>query len=401
MEFEYKAKDEGGKTVTGVLDAEDEDVLADLLDEQNLFLIDAAPARKKKESSGGMFQRIRPRDVLNFTVDLSTMLSVGISLTPSLRDLADGADKPMMRTVIEDLLASVEAGSSLSASFGRHPKVFDDVFVSIVQAGEDSGNLDRVLAELGDFLEWKGDLKRDIGQAMIYPIMVLSAVAGLVILLATVVFPQFSTVLRQARGPMPLPTQVLFFLSEFLIAYWWLLLVLIFSSIAGFIYWMRTESGRLKFDGWALKVPIFGVLVRDIALSRFCHFFQILFNAGVDISQTLEILKTVVGNRVLGEATSAVRNEIRAGESIASSLAATERFPPLVVRVFRVGETSGQLDSSLARVCTYYDKEIPATIKRVFSTLEPLLYVFLAFVVLGVALAIYLPLYQMMNSFSG
>ena len=401
MEFEYKAKDESGKTITGVLDADDEDVLADLLDAQDLFLIDAAPAKKKKESGGGLFERIRPRDVLNFTVDLSTMLAVGISLTPSLRDLADGADKPKMRTIIEDLLASVEAGSSLSAAFGRHPKVFDDVFVSIVQAGEDSGNLDRVLAELGDFLEWKGDLKRDIGQAMIYPIMVLSAVAGLVLLLATVVFPQFSTVLRQARGPMPLPTQVLFGLSEFLIAYWWLLLILLFSSIIGFVMWMRTESGRLRFDGWSLKVPIFGVLVRDIALSRFCHFFQILFNAGVDISQTLEILQTVVGNRVLGEATAAVRNEIRAGESIASSLAATERFPPLVVRVFKVGETSGQLDSSLARVCTYYDKEIPATIKRVFTTLEPLLYVFLAFVVLSVALAIYLPLYQMMNSFSG
>ena len=157
----------------------------------------------------------------------------------------------------------------------------------------------------------------------------------------------------------------------------------------------------MRVDGWMLKIPIFGGLVRDIALSRFCHFSQILFNAGVDISQTLEILETVVGNRVLGLATAEVRTEIRAGESIASSLAATERFPPLVVRVFRVGETSGQLDSSLARVCSYYDKEIPSTIKRTFTTLEPLLYVFLAFVVLTVALAIYLPLYQMMNSFSG
>ena len=150
-----------------------------------------------------------------------------------------------------------------------------------------------------------------------------------------------------------------------------------------------------------LKIPIFGVLVRDIALSRFCHFFQILFNAGVDISQTLQILQTVVGNRVLGNATAVIRNEIRAGESIAKSLTATGHFPPMVIRVFRVGETSGQLDTSLARICVYYDKEIPATIKRVFATMEPLLYVFLACVVLTVALAIYLPLYQMMQSFQG
>ncbi len=399
MEFEYKAKDEGGKTVTGVLDADDEDVLADLLDEQNLFLIDAAPA-KRKEDQGRLFERIRTRDVLNFTSDMATMLAVGISLTPTLRDLADGADKSKMRTMIEDLLASVEAGSSLSAAFGRHPKVFDDVYVSIVQAGEDSGNLDRVLSDLADFLDWKGDLRRDIGQALIYPIMVIAIVTGLVILLATVVFPAFQGVLQQSRGAMPLPTQILFGLSKFLMAYWWLLILMTVTSSTGFFFWIRTESGRRKFDGWTLRVPLFGALARDIALSRFCHFFQILFTAGVDISQTLKILQTVVGNRVLGEATAAARNEIRAGESIANSLAATKRFPPMVVRVFRVGETSGQLDQSLARVCVYYDKQIPATIKRVFTALEPLLYVFLGVVVLTVALAIYLPLYQMMQGFS-
>ena len=226
MEFEYKAKDEGGKTVTGVLDADDEDVLADLLDEQNLFLIDAAPA-KRKEDQGRLFERIRTRDVLNFTSDMATMLAVGISLTPTLRDLADGADKSKMRTMIEDLLASVEAGSSLSAAFGRHPKVFDDVYVSIVQAGEDSGNLDRVLSDLADFLDWKGDLRRDIGQALIYPIMVIAIVTGLVILLATVVFPAFQGVLQQSRGAMPLPTQILFGLSKFLMAYWWLLILMV------------------------------------------------------------------------------------------------------------------------------------------------------------------------------
>ncbi len=400
MEFEYKAKDEGGRTVTGVLEADDEDILADLLDAQQLFLIEAGPARKKEEGAR-LFERIKARDILNFTSDMATMLSVGISLTPTLRDLADGSEKVRMKLVISDMLASVEAGSSMSAAFARHPGVFDDVYVSIVQAGEDSGNLDRVLADLAVFLEWKADLRRDITQALIYPIMVLSAVAGLVILLATVVFPQFSNVLGQARGPMPLPTQILFMLSELLVGYWWLLIAAVVIGGLGFFYWRRTESGALRFDGWMLRIPIFGLLVRDIALSRFCHFFQILFNAGVDISQTLQILQTVVGNRVLGNATAVVRNEIRAGESIANSLTATGHFPPMVIRVFRVGETSGQLDASLAKICVYYDKEIPATIKRVFATMEPLLYVFLALIVLTVALAIYLPLYQMMQSFQG
>jgi type IV pilus assembly protein PilC len=398
MEFDYKAKDETGRSVTGVLEADHEDALADLLDKQNLFLIDAKPA-KKKEKQAKFLERIRARDILNFTSDLSTMLSVGISLTASLRDLAEGAEKAKLRTIIDDLVVSVESGSSISAAFGRHPDTFDEVFTSIIQAGEDSGNLDRVLSDLAEFLEWKGDLRREIGQALIYPAMVLTAVTGLIVLLATVVFPAFSQVLNQSSGPMPLPTQILFGLSEFLIAFWWLIFAGLIIGGISFFYWVRTPGGRFRFDGLTLKIPIFGILIRDIALSRFCHFFQILFNAGVDISQTLEILQTVVGNKVLGKATANVRTEIRAGESIAQSLDSTGRFPPMIIRVFRVGETSGQLDASLERACRYYDKQIPATIKQVFATLEPVLYVFLAFIVLMVALAIYLPLYQMMESF--
>jgi type IV pilus assembly protein PilC len=399
MEFEYRAKDQTGRTVTGVMTADDEDGLADLLDAQSLFLIEASPARKK-EASGRLFERIRMRDVLVFTGDLATMMGVGISLTSALRDLAEGTEKIKMRHVILDLVASVESGSSLSAAFERHPKVFDEVYTNIIRAGEDSGNLDRVLASLSEFLEWKGDLRRDIGQALIYPGMVLTTVFGLIILLATVVFPSFSQVLRQSSGPMPIPTRVLFGLSEFLVAYWWAVLILIAVSAVGFALWIRTDRGRMRFDGWALRAPIFGHLVRDIALSRFCHFFQILFGAGVDISQTLSILERVVGNRVLAAATAGVRTEIRAGESIARSLESTGAFPPMIVRVFRIGESSGQLDGSLAKACRYYDKEIPATIKRAFAMLEPVLYIFLAFIVLMVALAIYLPLYQMMQTFS-
>ena len=261
--------------MTGVLEASDEDVLADLLDERDLFLIDAGPA-KKKEERGRLFESIKARDLLAFTSDMATMLSVGISLTQSMRDLADGAEKVKMKLLIQDLLASVEAGSSLSASFARHPKVFDDVYVSIVQAGEDSGNLDRVLSDLEKFLEWKGDLRRDIVQALIYPVMVMTAVFGLVLLLATVVFPQFANVLRQARGPMPIPTQILFGLSELLVGYWWVLLLSIIVFGISFLFWVRTEKGRLRFDGLLLRLPIFGVLVRDIRDIRTFAFLPFL-----------------------------------------------------------------------------------------------------------------------------
>ena len=399
MEYQYKAKNEEGRTITGVMDADDEDALATALDGRNLFLIEAAPA-KKKDGGAPPPARIKARDILTFTLDMSTILSSGIPITSGLGDLAVASEHSKLKFIIEDILASINAGSSLSAALERHPHVFDTLYVSIVRAGETSGNLDRVLGDLAVFLEWKADLRRDVIQAMIYPVMVLAAITGLIILLATVVFPQFATVLNQSKGPVPIPTQILFFLSTVFRLYWWVLLAVIAGSVGSFWFWIRTPKGRAKFDAFKLRIPVIGNLVRDIALSRFCHFFQILFSAGVDISETLSIVEMLVGNSVLAEATRLVRNEIRAGNSLSASLADTGKFPTMVIRMFHIGEASGQLVGSLQKTCRYYDKEIPATIKRVFSIMEPVLYVFLAVIVLTVALAIYMPLYQMMGSLS-
>ncbi len=399
MEWQYKAKNDEGRTITGVMEAEDEDALASELDAKNLFLVEAKPATKK-ETAGKKRRRVRARDILNFTLDLSTILSAGIPITEGLADLAQSSEHAKLQAIIEDVLASINAGSSLSAAFERHPQVFDTLYVSIVRAGETSGNLDRVLGDLGVFLEWKGDLRREVIQAMTYPTMVLMAILGLVILLATVVFPQFATVLNQSKGPIPLPTRILFTLSTAFRLYWWVGLSAIIAAITGLWFWIRTPRGRITFDTLKLKIPVVGRLTRDIALSRFCHFFQILFSAGVDISQTLTIVEALVGNSVLAEATRVVRNEVRSGNSLSASLAGTGKFPTMVIRIFHIGESSGQLSGSLEKACRYYDKEIPTTIKRVFSIMEPLLYIFLAVVVLTVALAIYMPLYQMMGSFS-
>jgi type II secretory pathway component PulF len=399
MEFKYKAKTEEGRTVTGVMEADDENALASALDGQNLFLVDAGPA-KKKEAGAEARARIRARDVLNFTLDMSTILSSGIPITSGLGDLAAASEHSKLKFTIEDILASISAGSSLSSALERHPKVFDTLYVSIVRAGETSGNLDRVLADLAVFLEWKADLRRDVLQALTYPLMVMGAITGLVILLATVVFPQFASVLNQSKGPIPLPTQILFFLSTVFRLYWWVLLTVLAGTIGGFWFWIRTPNGRVQFDAFKLRIPVIGNLVRDIALSRFCHFFQILFSAGVDISETLTIVEMLIGNSILAEAVRVVRNEIRAGNSLSASLAETGRFPTMIIRMFHIGEASGQLVGSLQKTCRYYDKEIPATIKRVFSIMEPVLYVFLAVIVLTVALAIYMPLYQMMGSLS-
>lgn len=399
MEYEYTAKDDTGRVVKGVLEAETEDALADLLDGQSLLLLTAGPIQKNKKGPRA-FQRIRQQDIMYFTLDLSIVLSAGIPLAMGLRDLRDAQEHSKLRIILDDVLTSIEGGSSLSAAFSRHPQYFDNMFVSIVNAGETSGNVDRVLADMAAFLEWKGDLRREVIQASIYPLMVMGAVLGLVILLSTVVFPEFAKVLNQARGPLPLPTQILFGLSALFRNWWWALLVGMGASILSLWLYVRTVKGRYWFDGFKLKIPIFGKLARKIALSRFCHFFQMLFGAGVDISTSLGILENVIGNVVLAHATRMIRNDVRSGQSLTTAVIATGQFPTMVVRMFQIGETSGQLVGALEKACRFYDKEIPATIKRVFSIIEPLLYVFLAVVVLTVALAIYLPLYQMIGSLS-
>jgi type II secretory pathway component PulF len=198
-----------------------------------------------------------------------------------------------------------------------------------------------------------------------------------------------------------LPTQILFFASSLFRYYWWVLTLIVGGSIWAAWYWLRTPSGRGWFDRFILKVPVFGELVRKIALSRFCHFFQLLFSAGVDISHSLQILESVVGNTVISEATRSIRTEIRSGQSLATAIEETGEFPKLVVRVFFIGETSGQLVGSLDKACRYYDREIPATVKKVFAVIEPMLYVVLGVVILMVALAIYLPLYQMIGALQG
>src|SRR5207244_4256678 len=176
----------------------------------------------------------------------------------------------------------------------------------------------------------------------------------------------FASVLSQSKWPIPLPTQSLFFLSTVFRLYWWVILLGLLGVAGGFWSWIRTPNGRARFDAFKLRIPVIGNLVRDIALSRFCHFFSILFSAGVDISETLNIVEQLVGNAVLAEATRFVRNEVRAGNSLSASLMETGKFPTMVIRMFHIGEASGQLVGSLQKACRYYDKEIPATIKRVF-----------------------------------
>ena len=393
--FTYKAKNEYGKTIKGTLIASNEDQLAASLDQIGLYLISA-----KKTTIAASYlswESIKRKDLITFTVHLSTTLSAGIPILQSLQDLIEQSEKPRFKNIIEDVSRNIQAGSSLSEALSKHPKVFSELYVSMVKAGETTGNVDKVLNDLVAFLEWQELLAMDVKQATIYPAFVLSAVISLVVLLMTFVFPRFTVIFERTNAPLPLPTRVVMGISHFTTSYWFIIVLVVMALIVSHRLAVKTPGGRYLFDKLKLKLPVFGNLLRKIALSRFSHHFGALLKAGVEIYHSLMVTEKVVGNTVIAKVISSARDYISAGESLSESLKKGNEFPSLVIRMIAIGESSGNLDKTLGKVSQYYDREVPITIKKVFAVFEPIVIASLAVVVLGMALSMFLPLYQMLN----
>ena len=393
--FTYKAKNEYGRTIKGTLIASNEDQLAASLDQIGLYLISA-----KKTTIAASYlswESIKRKDLITFTVHLSTTLSAGIPILQSLQDLIEQSEKPRFKNIIEDVSSNIQAGSSLSEALSKHPKVFSELYVSMVKAGETTGNVDKVLNDLVAFLEWQELLAMDVKQATIYPAFVLSAVISLVVLLMTFVFPRFTVIFERTNAPLPLPTRVVMGISHFTTSYWFIIVLLVMALIVSHRLAVKTPGGRYLFDKLKLKLPVFGNLLRKIALSRFSHHFGALLKAGVEIYHSLMVTEKVVGNTVIAKVISSARDYISAGESLSESLKKGNEFPSLVIRMIAIGESSGNLDKTLGKVSQYYDREVPITIKKVFAVFEPIVIASLAVVVLGMALSMFLPLYQMLN----
>ena len=294
-------------------------------------------------------------------------------------------------------MKNIEAGNSLSKALTRHPKIFTEIYVRIVEAGEASGNVDKVLFDLVGFLEWQEEITGSITQATYYPALIFTAIIGLIFVLFTFVFPRFKGILLQFNVPLPLPTRIVMTLSNLMVQYWVPILVIIAGLIIFQRLWGKTPQGRLFFDGLKLKIPVIGPLLRKISLSRFAHYFGMLFRSGVELSQALEVVQNLVGNAVLSRALNNATKQVKAGKFISDALRETEEFPPMVIRMIGIGESTGELEGTLKKVCDFYNREIPATIKKLFAVIEPMAIIFLALVVLGVATAIYLPMYQVMG----
>lgn len=394
-EFRYKARDEYGELVKGVMAAENEERLADLLQEQGLYLL------KSTQPNGfrlALPTRIKRRDLILLTTHLAAGTAGGISLLDSLRTFAQDTPNDRFRQIVLALADDVTAGSTFSEALNRHPKVFSEVYVNMVRAGETTGRLDQVLEDLVEFLEWQETLASTIRQAIAYPIVVLVAIIGLITLLITFVLPQLIPVFQKLNVELPLPTRVLIAVSITLNRYWYLILLGLVGSVTGLTLFLRTARGRALFDRVILKVPVVGGVVHRIALSRFARHLSALYLAGVDFILSLSVVERLIGNQVLERIIRAAREQVTGGSLLSSALRGTGLIPPLVVQMVATGETTGELGETLQKVAQYYDREVQESVRRATALIEPAALVLLAGMVLFVALSILLPLYRMVGA---
>ncbi|MBI4509986.1 MAG: type II secretion system inner membrane protein GspF [Deltaproteobacteria bacterium] len=406
--FAYKGVDGRGRTVSGAKDADSPKVLRALLRREGILVTDVAEARagtaavagqgkglRREVHFGKMFERIKRTEVAAFTRQLSTLLKAGIPLAEALGALFEQIENDKLKTTVGDVRMRVNEGSSLADSLSRHGTVFEDLYVSMVRAGEAAGNLDQVLSRLADFLEAQAKLKNRVLSALAYPaVMVVVSVAVMSVLMVAVV-PQITQLFEDAETSLPWNTEMLIWVSHVIGAYWYAWLALLPLAIYGLIKWTRSAKGRPRWDRIKLRAVLFGPLVRQIAVGRFARTLGTMLSSGVPLLKALDISKDILENVVLVKVIEAAREQIQQGESIAVALRKSGEFPPVVTHMIAVGERSGQLEEMLGNVATAYEAEVEMKLGRLTSLLEPLIIVVMGGTVAFIVFSILMPIMQM------
>lgn len=398
--YAFKVRTAEGRVVEGTMDADGEATVANRLRSQGLIPIQISRAKKAsmKMELHILPQKVKLKDVALFSRQFATMIGSGLSLLRTLNILAEQTEHTLLAKTISTIRDDVERGSSLSGSMSKHPKVFSELFVAMVRAGETGGQLDTVLNRVADNFEADYKLRQKVKSAMTYPVVV----AGISVLLVTImllfVVPTFAEMFTGLGGTLPLPTAVLLKLSN---AAKWLVPTIIVGAIVGRIAYKRgrAASGDVRYhtDRAKLKIPIFGDLFQKVALSRFSRTLALLLRAGVPVLQALDIVSATTGNEVLARAAQDVKESVRGGESMAAPLARHGVFPPMVVQMIGVGEDTGALDAMLDKVSDFYDQEVESTTESLTALIEPLMIAVLGGVVGSMIVALYMPMFSIFD----
>lgn len=396
--YKYKAINEKGRSVEGIVDAESPKSATDKLKRQGIFLSSLKEVKKEKTKSFSLFRGISTSELALTTRQFATLISAGLPLEASLVALSEQTEDPMLSQVLTQVRDKVSEGSSLHNALREHPKVFSDLYINIVRAGEASGTLDIVLLRLADFIEKQAALRSRVRSALIYPIFMFFIGSGVLFFMMSYVIPKIAKIFEDSRKALPLITEVLIGFSNFFSQN--LLLILFFFIGLFFIIYgfSRRERGRLLFDRLTLKIPIFGRIARMVIISRFTRTLGTLLASGIPLLNAIEIGEAITGNTVYINALQSVREDIKEGTSIAGPLRESGVFPPLVTRMIAVGEQTGELEEMLVKIADTYDLQVETSISALTSLLEPIMIVIMGAVVGFIVFAILLPIFDLTST---
>lgn len=405
--FEYRALSAAGRTVQGLKEAESPKTLRAVLRRDGLYLTavlgeQAAAEAAAREVSVRRFVsgRIRAEHVAVVTRQLAVLTGAGVPLAEALAALVDQVDHERLKKVVSNVRQRVNEGSSLADALAAHSRVFSDLYVNMIRAGESSGALEVVLKRLADFTESQARLRAKVVATLTYPVVMVGFSAVILGILFTYVIPKITKVLEDAKVALPWTTRALIAFSTFVHDWWWAMALAFALALVGVARWRRTPAGRARWDVWVLTLPLFGGLIRQIAIARFSRTLATLLKSGVPLLSSLDIVKNIVGNTRLARVIEESRDAIREGESIAAPLKRSGEFPPLVYHMVAIGERSGQLEEMLGNVADAYDSQVETKVATLTSLLEPAMIVFMGLAVAFIVFSVLMPILQI-NTVAG
>lgn len=393
--FKWQGTTRTGETRTGVMEAADQQAVANRLRAEQISpsQIKAAAGRQLKLSFGS---GVQVKDLLVFTRQLATMVDAGLPLVQCLDILATQTENKRFAEVLQSVKTSVESGATFSDSLAKHPKVFDELFVNLIAAGEVGGILDTILGRLGAYIEKAVKLKRQVKSAMVYPLSILGVAIIVVVVMLAKVIPVFENMYKEFKGAkLPAPTQVVINISNGFTDNWYWYFGGFFAFIFAFVTMLKSERGRNFFDRFILKVPVIGGVLRKIVVARFTRTLGTLLSSGVPILDSLEICAKTAGNRTVMRAILFAREKISEGQDLAGPLGGTGVFPPMVIQMIGVGEQTGAMDQMLQKIADFYEDEVDVAVASLTALMEPMMMVFLGGIVGGLIVAMYLPVFEL------
>ncbi len=397
--FSYKAKTAAGLVLEGSVDAEEKKLAVDKLRSQKLVVLEISEKMESPFDKVAAFIAARrkgevtSKDLVLFSRQLSTLVSAGVPIVQSLGILETQAENPVFKEVVGAVKTDIEAGLSISDALKKHPDAFPDLYTSMVKAGELGGILDTILERLTAYMESSEALKAKVKSAMMYPAIVLSICAIVTCFLMVFVIPTFKNIFASFGAELPLPTQILIDVSDSMKKYWYVLLALPWGGYKAFLAYYKTSSGRRVIDNYTLKAPIFGIILKKVAVARFTRTLGTLIKSGVPIMQALETVAQTAGNVVIADAVLLTRESIREGGHLSDPLKKSGIFPNMVTSMISVGEETGALDTMLSKIADFYDQEVDTAVKGLTSLIEPIVICVMGVVIGTIVVCMFMPMF--------